>query len=146
MFNKPCYIVLSSLKSSTSLPNQTKMEPQSRKILCEFITLTLHLLISEIHNINLGSRPKLKDTFKELFPLATDWKIIGGLLGLEKHVLNKIKAEEEGVRNCLYEMLSEWLKQVHPPPTWAALADAVETVDEHKAIEIRERNASPSSS
>lgn len=146
MFNKPCYIVLSSLKSSTSLPNQTKMEPQSRKILCEFITLTLHLLISEIHNINLGSRPKLKDTFKELFPLATDWKIIGGLLGLEKHVLNKIKAEEEGVRNCLYEMLSEWLKQVHPPPTWAALADAVEIVDECKANEIRERNASPSSS
>ena len=64
------------------------------------------------------------------------------MLGLEKHVLNKIKADEEGVRNCLHEMLSEWLKHVDPSPTWAALADAVETVDEYKAQEIRMRDAS----
>ena len=34
-------------------------------------------------------------------------------------------------------MLSEWLKKIDPPPTWEALADAVETVDPIKAKEIR---------
>lgn len=48
-----------------------------------------------------------------------------------------IKANEASVRDCLEEMISEWLKRVDPPPTWAALADAVETLDEVKAREIR---------
>ena len=68
-----------------------------------------------------------------------DWKTIGTLLEIKKSILDKIRADEDGVRDCLQEMLSEWLKQVDPPPTWAALADAVETVDELKAQEIRTR-------
>ena len=87
----------------------------------------------------IGGRPKLKDTLKELLPLAMDWKTIGTLLEIKKSILDKIRADEDGVRDCLQEMLSEWLKQVDPPPTWAALADAVETVDELKAQEIRTR-------
>ena len=81
-------------------------------------------------------RPKLRDTFKELLPLATNWKTIGTLLDIKKSILNKIKADEDAVHDCLQEMLSEWLKQIDPPPTWAALADAVEIVDELKAFEI----------
>ena len=129
--------------TSTTCTSLSKREAQSSKILCKLLSLNSMNATFTGFPSNKDGKPKLKDAFKELFPLATDWKIIGGLLGLEKHVLNKIKAEEEGVRNCLYEMLSEWLKQVHPTTTWAALADAVETVDEHKAAEIRERNASP---
>ena len=88
---------------------------------------------------SIGERPKLKDTLKELLPLASKWKIIGTLLGIENHVLSRIRADEDGVCDRLQEMLSEWLKQIDPPPTWAALADAVETVDELKAQEIRTR-------
>ena len=34
-------------------------------------------------------------------------------------------------------MLSSWLKQTNPAPTWAALAKAVETVDPSKTEELR---------
>lgn len=76
---------------------------------------------------------------KELLPLASKWKIIGTLLGIQNHVLARIKADEDGVCDRLQEMISIWLKQVKPPPTWASLADAVEAVDELKAQEIRTR-------
>ena len=36
-------------------------------------------------------------------------------------------------------MLSEWLNQVDPRSTWAALAEAVEPVDKVKAQEIKTR-------
>ena len=79
--------------------------------------------------------------FKKLFPLAKDWKTIGCLLGVERHVLDSIKRDEEGVRDCLNAMLSEWLKQVDPPPTWTDIVDAVEEVDSSKAKEIRKHLA-----
>ena len=93
-------------------------------------------------SIITDEKPKLKDAFKDLLSLAHEWKSIGILLGLPKHVLDRIKTDEEGVRNRLQEMLSEWLKQVDPPPTWAALADAVEHIDRLKANTIRTRFSS----
>jgi hypothetical protein len=75
--------------------------------------------------------------FDKLLPLATHWKSIGTLLGVSKPVLDKIKSDEEGANDRLQEMLSEWLKQIDPPPTWTALAAAVEKIDSSKAVEIR---------
>ena len=37
----------------------------------------------------------------------------------------------------MQKTLSEWLKQVDPPPTWKDITDAVERVDATKAQEIR---------
>ena len=92
-----------------------------------------------MHNhLILGGKPKLKDIFKELFPVATYWKTIGTLLGIPGHILDKIKSNEERVDECLREMLSEWLKQIDPPPTWTALAEAVEVIDKSKAQRLRE--------
>lgn len=85
----------------------------------------------------LDDQPKFKDVLKRLMPLASNWKIIGGLLGVERHVLDNIKRDEDDVRDCLYAMLSEWLKQVDPQPTWKDIIDAVEEVDSSKAEEIR---------
>ena len=84
-----------------------------------------------------GKTPELRDTFKKTLPLAAEWKTIGTLLGIQENTLDIIQVDEHGARNQLRKMLSEWLKQVDPPPTWAALADAVEVVDELKAKEIR---------
>ena len=67
------------------------------------------------------------------------WKTIGTLLGVSKPVLDKIRSDEEGANDRLHEMLSEWLKQTDPPPTWTALADAMEMIDSSKAQEIRKR-------
>ena len=89
----------------------------------------------------LDDKPELRNVFKRLFPLAKDWKAVGGLLGVKRHVLDSIKRDEEGVRDCLHAMLSEWLKQVDPPPTWSVIVDAVEVVDSSKAEEIRKHLA-----
>ena len=78
----------------------------------------------------------MKDTFRELLTLASQWKTIGMLLGLPEHILEKIKADEDTAHDRLQKMLSEWLKQVKSP-TWMALADAVESVDQVKAQDIR---------
>ena len=80
---------------------------------------------------------ELKDIFKELYPLATYWDTIGALLGIPTHILHKIKCEGERVDERLREMLSEWLKRTDPPPTWTALADAVEIIDKLKAHKLR---------
>ena len=84
----------------------------------------------------------MKDVFKELLPLATYWKTIGTLLGIEEHILDMIKSDEDGAHDRLQKMISEWLKRVDPAPTWRDLADAVDSVDTAKAQEIRGRTAS----
>ena len=70
--------------------------------------------------------------------MAATWKNIGTLLGIATHVLDNIQANEGRVEDCLREMLSKWLKQVAPKPTWAALADAVKPFNEKVAHNIRE--------
>ena len=55
-----------------------------------------------------------------------------------KRCSERIRSDEEGVNDYLQEMLSEWLKQTDPLPTWSALAEAVEMVDSSKAKEIRD--------
>ena len=78
---------------------------------------------------------------KILLPVATDWKTIGILLGLKMHILSKIESEERCENNRLLVMLSQWPKhQVDPPPTWAALAEAVEMVNPFRAKVIREKH------
>ena len=84
-----------------------------------------------------GNKPELKDTFKIMYPLAAEWKGIGTLLDIKENTLDRIQVDEHGSCNQLRKMLSEWLKRVDPSPTWAALADAVEVVNELKAKEIR---------
>jgi hypothetical protein len=82
--------------------------------------------------------PSLPVAFKELLPVAASWKNIGTLLGIVTHVLDNIEGNERKVEDSLREMLSKWLKQVTPKPTWAALADAVKPFDETIAHHIRE--------
>ena len=94
-------------------------------------------MIVIVQSLIVQERPELKDVFRELLPLSADWKAIGTLLGLPRDLLKRIKADEEIAEDRLQEVLSEWLKQVDPHPTWAALAKAVEHVDKVKAQEIK---------
>ena len=53
-------------------------------------------------------------------------------------VLANIRTRErEAPINCLRAMLEEILKLTDPPPTWKALAEAVELINPAKAKEIR---------
>ena len=92
-----------------------------------------------LYHIHSGRPPELRDAFMTLLPLAFQWKTIGIILRIPKHVLDKVQSDEEGINNCLQEMLSQWLKQVDPAPTWKDLANAVDVVDQKKAKEIREQ-------
>lgn len=86
--------------------------------------------------IIIDDKPELKDLFRQLCPLAAEWKNIGCLLGLQTHDLNRISRDEESVRDRLRVMLTEYLHQVDPSPTWKAIIDAVEAIDSNKATEI----------
>ena len=51
--------------------------------------------------------------------------------------LDKIQHDYRNADDCLREMLSAWLKMIHPPPSWPKLADAVKHVDLASAEQIR---------
>ena len=59
------------------------------------------------------------------------------LLEISEGTLAGIAAEEPDMDSRLRAMLSEWLKQANPPPTWSQLADAVEPFDKNKVGELR---------
>ena len=80
----------------------------------------------------------LAKTFRELFPLVSHWQEIGIWLNLSTNVLAKIgDFNQSRERDCLREVLDEWLKEIDPPPTWEQLVHATRQVDEEKAEEIR---------
>ena len=83
----------------------------------------------------------MESPLKILLPVATYWKTIGILLGLRMDILDKIQSEERYENNRLLVMLSQWPKQLtNSPPTWAALADAVEEINPFRAKLIREKH------
>ena len=70
--------------------------------------------------------------YHKLLPLSSKWMIIGGLLGMDIDDLDSIQSDNQGVddRDYLYAMISMWLKQVKPPPTWK---NAIKTIDQQIA-------------
>ena len=83
-------------------------------------------------------KPTLGDCLKILLPIAHDWKTIGTLLGVEHHSLETIKRDNIGIsKDCLRDMLHQWLDRVSPPLTWEELAEAVEHTDQTIARKIR---------
>ena len=85
--------------------------------------------------------PALRDLLKEINKIASKWYNLGIMLGLDDGKLDVVKADHGwSCEDCLREMLKIWLKQIKHPPSWLALAKAVEEVDEPKlAKEIKDR-------
>ena len=89
-----------------------------------------------LYNATFAVKPKLKDLLKELYNKASKWMNIGVLLDIDTGRLNAIKtAENHAPDDCLREMLMIWLTKVSPPPSWEAIADAVEVLED-KALQI----------
>ena len=83
-------------------------------------------------------KPELKDLLKELYTKASDWINIGVFLDIDPGRLDNIKAENHTVQDYLREMLRIWLKGVSPPPSWAAIAEAIELLgDQTLADQLR---------
>ena len=84
----------------------------------------------------ITSTVTLPSAYKIIFSLAHKWKNLGLLLDIATETLNKIEYDYVTADDCLREMLCAWLKQVNPPPSWQALADAVEPFDPATAEKI----------
>ena len=77
-----------------------------------------------------NNKPKLKDLLTELLTkVASKWMNIGIMLDLEQGKLKTVKADHgSDSESCLREMLQIWLNQVDSPPTWSAMAKAIESI------------------
>ena len=95
----------------------------------------LHVILFSCYS---GKNPSLREVFKELLPLAPEWKGIGTLLDVNEDTIHRIQSEKESVRSSLREMLSERMKQAKPL-TWDDIVDAVKCYDEEKSKDIRKR-------
>ena len=75
-----------------------------------------------------SAQPKIKELQRELSTkVANEWEDIGIQLDIEEGILKQIRTDNAGeCRACLREMLRIWLSRVDPPPTWSAIAEAVE--------------------
>lgn len=83
-----------------------------------------------------GDVPKLHQALAEILDIATHWKTIGIFLEIPKHTLDSIKSNGDMANDHLIEMLSLWLKTVHPRPSWNVLVNAVKRVDTNIAERI----------
>lgn len=84
-----------------------------------------------------GEKPKLSKAFRTLLDVSSDWKNIGVLLEIQSNSLDGIEVDERDNNSRLRAMLTEWLKQVNPPPTWKQLAEAVEPFNKDMAKTIK---------
>ena len=82
----------------------------------------------------------LSNTFRELLPLASEWQNIGTFLEIPPGKLKTIKSDNPNkVKDCLREMLTEWLDTTDPHPTWENLAEAIHPFNQNKAMKIHHK-------
>ena len=90
-----------------------------------------------------STKPELKDLLDVLqHEVACKWKRLGVFLEISPGRLDTIETKHHDPQDCLQEMLQVWLKQVHPPPTWASIINALESLEEQRlAKELTEKYA-----
>ncbi len=82
----------------------------------------------------------LHHTFRELLPLASEWQNIGTFLEIPPGKLKTIKSDNpHRVKDCLREMLTEWLDNTDPHPTWKNLAEAIHPFSKNIAMVIHHK-------
>jgi hypothetical protein len=92
----------------------------------------LYIASAALTKKKLGSKleaPELKILLRELRRVAGEWEDIGIELDIKEGQLKQIKSDNAGeCKACLREMLRAWLSRVAPPPSWSAMADALDSL------------------
>ena len=119
-------------------PSPTLLSPQ----LCIWIyNILIRLTGGESSGIS-QCIPELKALLTELRgKVADEWEDVGIQLDIDDGKLKQINADKGGdSKACLREMLRVWLSRVAPPPSWSAMADALNTLGhEDIATHLRTR-------
>ncbi len=79
----------------------------------------------------------LKNILRCIRPMRANWMTISVYLEVDTGTLKAIKTDNDHVEDRLTKMITVWLDRVSPPPTWSALADALEELDQKTAQKIR---------
>ena len=76
----------------------------------------------------------------EIHAARAKWYDIGIELKVDVSTLKSIESMYNNSKDCLREVITEWLKAVHPKPTWRSLVDALQrpVVDELKLAAVLE--------
>ena len=61
----------------------------------------------------------------EIHDARTKWYDIGIELKVDVSTLKTIESMYSNAKDCLREVITEWLKAVSPKPTWRSLVDAL---------------------
>ena len=77
---------------------------------------------------------------QEIHDARTKWYDIGIELKVDVTTLKTIESMYSNSKDSLREVITEWLKAVHPKPTWRSLVDALRrpVVDESKLAAVIE--------
>ena len=93
------------------------------------VVITMSLILSGDIEKNPGplTSGDLKKVLDSLWEARTEWFYIGIQLDMRTSDLKVIKKDHDEAGLCFTEMLTDWLKRMHPPPTWEALVDALKS-------------------
>ena len=69
--------------------------------------------------------PKLRDLLDALQEKAAKWSSIGVQLNLSPDELDTIRADSDGVVECLTGVLRKWQSKIDPQPTWKAVIEVL---------------------
>ena len=69
----------------------------------------------------------LKFLQNELCSVSHNWFFLGVQLDVPMETLQRIEMEHKQMDRLLLEMLTVWLKQTNPLPTWNILTEALES-------------------
>ena len=69
----------------------------------------------------------LRSVQRVVWDARAEWYNIGLELELDPSTLDEIKMNNDDISDRFRGMLTQWLRQVSPPPTWSALAAALQS-------------------
>ena len=108
----------------------------------------LHLIILQVSYAIVSivvdyrrSRASLEPSFISLLrelsdAVSSDWEDIGLLLKLTRGSLRVIKVDfPNDAKKCFREMIKLWLDQIDPPPSWAAIIEAINILGYEPLVE-----------
>lgn len=80
-----------------------------------------------------------RDLLNSLLPKAAQWNSLGIQLGLSPDELDIIRADSDGVEECLRKMLRKWYDKTLNP-TWQVVVIALRVLGEMRLAEELERS------